>query len=70
MTNEKFIVLMNNIKNSPPCDLKPMKKDLYNVTFTMTDKQLKEYSDLLISKGIAYREYGNVFIYGVKECVF
>lgn len=70
MTNAKFTVLMNNVKNRPLCDLRPMKNDLYYVTFGMTEEQLKEYAELLIRKGVAYREYGNVFIFGVKECIY
>lgn len=70
MKNEKFENLMCNCKNYAPCDLKPLKDVLYNAAMEMNEKQIKTFAELLVSKGVAYRERGNVFIYGVKECIY
>ena len=70
MENKKFETLMKNVKNICSRDLIYYHKvDLYNVSFAMTTEQLKNFADLLVSKGVAYREYGNVFINGIKECI-
>lgn len=60
MVNEKFRILKQNIKNTPVCDLP--KNQLYNVSFMMTQEQLKEYADILYEKGIFTFEYGHAYI--------
>lgn len=64
MVAEKFKILKQNIRNTPPCDLP--KDQLYDVSFLMTEEQLKDYGELLCEKGIAHREYGHVYIEGKK----
>ena len=70
MVKRKFDTLMENVKRMETAELLEKKEDLYNVTFAMTEMQLKEFTDYLVWKNAAYREEGNVFIYGIYECIF
>lgn len=67
MDKEMFEALMTNVRNRARCDLISHTKALFNVSKGMDEEQLTEYIELLLSKGIAYREYGHVYIKGIKE---
>ena len=60
MVNEKFRILIHNIKNKVACDLP--KNQLYDVSFAMTSEQIKEYAKLLHDKGIVTYTYGHAYI--------